>query len=58
VSNAHENHEARFRTSVASGASLGLPYVTVAAHPRHIQGSIFLFHAKHLAEWDRAKLAA
>ncbi len=37
---------------------LGLPYVAVAAHPRHIQESNVLFHAKHLAEWDRAKLAA
>ncbi len=37
---------------------LGLPYVTVSAHPRHVQESMFLFHAKNLAEWDRAKLAA
>ncbi len=36
---------------------LGLPYVTISAHSRHIQESIFLFHAKRLAEWDRAKLA-
>lgn len=37
---------------------LGLPYVTVSARPRHIQESMFLFHAKRLAEWDQAKLAA
>ncbi len=37
---------------------LGLPYVTVSAHPRHIQESMFLFHAKRPAEWDRAQLAA
>ena len=43
---------------VAAKSFLGLPYVTVAGHPRHIQESIFLFHAKHIAEWDRAELAA
>ncbi len=43
---------------VAAKRFLGLPYVTVSAHPRHIQESIVLFHAKRLAEWDRAKLAA
>jgi len=43
---------------VAAKRFLGLPYVTVSAHPRHIQESMFLFHAKRLAEWDRAKLAA
>jgi hypothetical protein len=32
--------------------------VTVSAQPRHIQESMFLFHAKRPAEWDRAKLAA
>jgi hypothetical protein len=37
---------------------LGLPCVTVSAHPRHIQESWFLFHAKRLAEWDQARLAA
>ncbi len=37
---------------------LGLPYVTVSAHPRHIQESMFLFHAKRPAEWERAQLAA
>jgi hypothetical protein len=43
---------------VAAKGFLGLPYVTVAAHPRHIQESIFLFHIERLAEWDRAGLAA
>ena len=37
---------------------LGLPYVTVSAHPRHVQESMFLFHSKRLAEWARAILAA
>ncbi len=44
-------------TQVAPRRFLGLPYVTVSAHLRHIQESIFLFHTKRLAEWDRAKLA-
>jgi hypothetical protein len=43
---------------VAVRRFLGLPYVTVSAHPRHIQESMFLFHAERLAEWDRARLAA
>jgi hypothetical protein len=42
---------------VAAKGFLGLPYLTVAAHPRHIQESTFLFHER-LAEWDRAGLAA
>jgi hypothetical protein len=37
---------------------LGLPYVAVSAHPRHIQESMFLFHAERPAAWDRAELAA
>jgi len=43
---------------VAVKRFLGLPYVTVSAHRRHIQESMFLFRPKRLAEWDRAKLAA
>jgi hypothetical protein len=43
---------------VAAKRFLGLPYVTVFARPRHIQESMFLFHAKRLAEWDHAKLVA
>jgi len=37
---------------------LGLLYVTVSAHPRHIQQSMFLSHAERPAEGHRAKLAA
>jgi len=37
---------------------LGLLYVTVSTHPRHIQQSMFLSHAERPAEGDRAKLAA
>ena len=44
-------------SQVAAKGFLGLPYVTVAAHPRHIQVSMFLFHER-LAVWDRAELAA
>jgi hypothetical protein len=43
---------------VAVKGFLRLPYVTVSAHPRHIQQSMFLFHAERPAEWDRARLAA
>ena len=43
---------------VAAKRFLGLPYVTVSAHRRHIQESMFLCHDKRLAEWDRAQLAA
>jgi hypothetical protein len=45
-------------SQVAANTFLGLPYVTVAGHPRQIQESIYLFHAKHLSEWDQARLAA
>ena len=45
-------------THVGAKRFLGLPYVTVSGNPRHIQESMFLFHAKRLAEWDRVKLAA
>jgi hypothetical protein len=45
-------------TDVAAERFLGLRYVTVSAHPRHIQESMYLFHDKRLAERDRAKLAA
>ena len=45
-------------TQVAAKRFLGLPYVTVSAHPRHIQESVVLFRAQRLAEWDRAQLAA
>ncbi len=45
-------------SQAATKRFLGLPYVTVSAHRRHIQESMFLFHAKRPAEWDRAQLAA
>ena len=43
---------------VAVKSFLGLPYVTVAGHPRHVQESVYLFHTKHISEWDQAKLTA
>ena len=43
---------------VAVKSFLRLPYVTVAGHPRHIQDSVYLFHAKRILEPDQAKLAA
>jgi hypothetical protein len=43
---------------VAVESFLGLPYVAVAAHPRHIQESIYLFHSEPAAEWNQAQLAA
>ena len=45
-------------TQVVAKRFLGLPYVTVSAHPRPIQESKVLFHLKRVAEWDQAKLAA
>jgi hypothetical protein len=45
-------------TQVAAKRFLGLPYVTVSAHPRHFQESISLFDDKPFAERDRAQLAA
>jgi hypothetical protein len=45
-------------TQVAAKRFLGLPYVSIAAHWRHIQESLVLVHAKRLAEWDKVKLAA
>jgi hypothetical protein len=45
-------------TRVVSKRFLGMPYVSVSARSRHIQESMFLFRAKDLQEWDRARLAA
>ena len=45
-------------TRVASKRFLGVPYASVSAYSRHIQESMFLFRAKDLQEWDRARLAA
>lgn len=44
-------------TQVAEKRFLGLLYVSLCAHPRHIQEGMSLCHAKRLAEWDLAKLA-
>ena len=44
-------------TQMTAKRFLGLPYVSVSAHWRHIQERLVLFHARRLAEWDRAKLA-
>ena len=53
-----ENFNCLEITQVAARSFLGIPYVTVSAHPRHIQESMVLLHAKRLLEWDQAKLAA
>jgi hypothetical protein len=37
---------------------LGLPFVSVGGHPRHIQESIYLFHTRHIAEWKHEVLPA
>jgi hypothetical protein len=37
-------------TQVASKYFLGLRYVSVSAHPRHIQESVFLVHDKRIAK--------
>ena len=45
-------------TRVASKRFLGVPYLSVSAHSRHIQENAFLLRAKDHQEWDRARLAA
>src|SRR5712691_10807693 len=45
-------------TRVASKRFLGVPYLSVSAHSRHIQENAFLLRVKDHQEWDRAKLAA
>ena len=45
-------------TQVKSKRFLGLPYVSVSAHWRHIQESMFLCRADRIAEWERAKSLA
>ena len=45
-------------THVARKRFLGVRYVTVSAHSRHIQENAFLLQVKDHHEWDRAKLAA
>jgi hypothetical protein len=43
---------------VAAKSFMGLPYVLVTGHARHIQESIYLFHNKDISEWNEARLAA
>ena len=43
---------------VEAKSFLGLPYVTVAGHARHVQESVYLFQAKSISEWSPAKLVA
>ena len=38
---------------VAGKRFLGLPYVAVSAHPRHVQESMYLFRSKRFANLDR-----
>jgi hypothetical protein len=45
-------------THVARKRFLGVRYVTVSAHSRHIRENVFLLQVKDHQEWDRAKLAA
>lgn len=45
-------------THVATKSFLGLPYMTIRAHPRHIQESMFLLDDERLAERNQAKLLA
>ena len=43
-------------SQVAAKRFLGLPYVTVSAHVRHLQESMFLLHDKRLAKRNQARL--
>ena len=43
-------------SQVAAKRFLGLPYVTVSAHARHIQESMFLLRDKQLAQRNQARL--
>jgi hypothetical protein len=45
-------------TQVAAKRFMGLPYVTVSAHPRHIQESMFLSYDERVAKCDRAESVA
>jgi len=45
-------------TGVAAKRFLGHWRVNVTAHARHIQESMFLFHAKYITDGDRAQSAA
>jgi hypothetical protein len=43
-------------SQVAASRFLGLPYVTVSAHARHLQQSMFLLDDKRLAKRNQARL--
>jgi hypothetical protein len=43
-------------SQVTAKRFLGLPYVTVSAHARHLQKSMFLLHDKRLAKRNQARL--
>jgi hypothetical protein len=45
-------------TQIEMKRFLGLPYVTVCAHSRHIQENVFLLRANDHQDWDQAKLAS
>jgi hypothetical protein len=45
-------------TQIEMKRFLGLPYVTVCAHSRHIQENVFLLGAHDHQDWDQAKLAS
>ena len=51
-----ENFNSLEISQVAAKRFLGLPYVTVCAHARHIQESMFLLHDKRLAKRNQARL--
>src|ERR1022692_1825029 len=42
-------------SGITAETFIGMPCVTVAAHPRHIQESIYLFHTKRVSEWDQER---
>jgi hypothetical protein len=52
-----DNFNALEISQVAASRFLGLPYVTVSAHARHLQESMFLLHDKQFAKRNRARLA-
>ena len=52
-----DNFNALEISQVAAKRFLGLPYVTVCAHTRHVQESMFLLHDKRLAKRNQARLA-
>ncbi len=53
-----ENFNCMEITELTAKHFLGVPYVNVSAHPRHIQKGLYLFQAKDAVEGDRAKWVA